>query len=89
MARSLVLTARVPPPPARSLEGKGQINPVEALTEISLIGPKRADRLVARGIDTPVKLAGTSAEEIVKLLKPGISLEQAERIRIEAAKSES
>jgi hypothetical protein len=44
---------------------------------------------VARGIDAPAKLAATSAEEIVKLLKPGISLEQAEQIRTEAAESES
>lgn len=62
---------------------------MDALLKIRLIGQKRAERLVAMGIDTPVKLAATSAKEIVKLLKPSISLEQAERIRIEAAKSES
>lgn len=89
IARPRILTARAHRPSPVSVPEKRQIDPVEALTQIGLIGPKRAERLVASGIDTPVKLAATSAEEVVKLLKPGISLEQAERIKLEAAKSES
>jgi hypothetical protein len=86
MVHPLILTARLPIPSPIS-DGEVGIAPVEALTKIALIGQKRAERLMARGIDTPAKLAETSAEEIVNLLKPGVSLQQAEQIRTEAQSS--
>ena len=85
MTHPLVLSARSP---ARiRVGGEVRIAPIETLTSIGLIGLKRAERLMARGIYTPAKLAETSAEEIVKLLKPGVSLQQAEQIRTEAQSS--
>lgn len=85
MTHPLILTARAPAP--IRVGGEVRIAPIETLTSIGLIGLKRAERLMARGIDTPAKLAETSAEEIVKLLKPGVSLQQAEQIRTEAQSS--
>jgi DNA-binding beta-propeller fold protein YncE len=90
-ARPPVLRASAPRPSlnepdaaARVSDAAERISPAEALMSIDLIGPKRAERLMAQGIDTPAKLAEISAEEIVELLKPGVSRQQAEQMRTEA-----
>jgi hypothetical protein len=89
VTRPFVFAARPLRLAASGLSPEPRIAPAETLMKIEGIGPKRAERLMAQGIDTLAKLAETPAQEIVKLLKPGISVKQAEGIRIEAAKRES
>lgn len=84
VASPVILAAHAPRPSLNQPEAEERISPAEALMNIDRIGPQRAERLMAQGIDTPAKLAETSAEEIVKMLKPGVSRQQAEKMRTEA-----
>jgi DNA-binding beta-propeller fold protein YncE len=63
---------------------RAKVNAERALQDIEGIGPARAKRLLAAGVDS-AKLAETPVDIIVELLKPGMSADMAAKL-VEAAR---